>query len=126
AGSPGAGCVDGVAGSGLRDWQIFRQGIYGWGGTVTTTEPSQHETVPDVAASVVRTPVPLPVRGMVALGSRWLGVGLAVTALEEVVTVVVAGVYDAVARVLEEWVSPVWGRVLLGLGIGGTPRYTQQ
>src|SRR5690554_4501819 len=104
----------------------FRQGIYGWEETLTTTEPAQNETVPDIGASIIRTLVPLLVGVLVALGSRYLAVELPVDALEEVVTVVVAGVYYAVARVLEEWVSPVWGRVLLGLGIGGTPRYTQQ
>lgn len=117
--------MDRVAGCGLRDWLIFRQGIYGWEETLTTTEPAQNETVPDIGASIIRTLVPLLVGVLVALGSRYLAVELPVAALEEVVTVVVAGVYYAVARVLEEWVSPVWGRVLLGLGIGGTPRYTQ-
>jgi len=92
---------------------------------MTTTEPAQNETVPDIGASIIRTLVPLLVGVLVALGSRYLAVELPVDALEEVVTVVVAGVYYAVVRVLEEWVSPVWGRVLLGLGIGGTPRYTQ-
>lgn len=117
--------MDRVAGCGLRDWLIFRQGIYGWEETLTTTEPAQNETVPDIGASIIRTLVPLLVGALVALGSRYLAVELPVAALEEVVTVVVAGVYYAVVRVLEEWVSPVWGRVLLGLGIGGTPRYTQ-
>lgn len=35
----------------------------------------------------------------------------------------VAGVYYAAVRVLEEHVSPAFGRVLLGLGLRGAPRY---
>jgi len=118
--------VDRVAGCGLRGWLIFRQGIYGWEETLTTTEPAQNETVPDIGASIIRTLVPLLVGALVALGSRYLAVELPVAALEEIVTVVVAGIYYTVARFLEERVSPAWGRVLLGLGIGGTPRYTQR
>src|SRR5690606_11160948 len=117
AGSARAGCVDRVAGCGLRDWLIFRQGIYGWEETMTTKEPAQNETVPDIGASIIRTLVPLLVGALVAMGSRYLAVEIPVDTLEEVVTVVVAGVYYAVARVLEEWFSPVWWRVLLGLGI---------
>lgn len=93
---------------------------------MTTTEPAQNETVPDIGASIIRTLVPLLVGALVALGSRYLAVELPVAALEEIVTVVVAGIYYTVARFLEERVSPAWGRVLLGLGIGGTPRYTQR
>jgi len=37
--------------------------------------------------------------------------------------VLVAAVYYTVVRLLEEHVSPVFGRVLLGLGLGGKPRY---
>src|SRR5690606_2195752 len=102
AGSAGAGC-------GLRDWLILRQGIYGWEETMTTTEPAQNETVPDIGASIIRTLVPLLVGALVALGSRYLAVELPVDALEEIVTVVVAGIYYTVARFLEERVSPAWG-----------------
>src|SRR5690606_1077199 len=107
------------------DWLIFRQGIYGWEETMTTTEPAQNETVPDIAASIIRTLVPLLVGALVALGSRYLAVELPVDALAEVVTVVVAAVYYAVARVVEEWVPSGWGAVWLALALGGTARYAQ-
>ena len=75
--------MDRVAGCGLRDWLIFRQGIYGWEEIMTTTEPAQNETVPDIGASIIRTLVPLLVGALVALGSRYLAVELPVDALEE-------------------------------------------
>lgn len=78
---------------------------------------------PGLGTSIVRTVVPLVVGLLVALAARWVGVELPEAALTEVVTVFVAGVYYAAVRVLEEHVSPAFGRVLLGLGLGGQPRY---
>lgn len=83
--------------------------------------PAQSES--GLGPSIVRTLVPLVVGLLVALAARWLGVELPEAALTEVVTVFVAGAYYAAVRVLEEHVSPVFGRVLLGLGLGGQPRY---
>ena len=81
--------------------------------------PAQSES--GLGPSIVRTLTPLVVGLLVALAARWVGVPE--EALTEVVTVFVAGVYYAAVRVLEEHVSPLWGRVLLGLGLGGQPRY---
>lgn len=75
--------------------------------------------------SIVRTTVPLIVGALTTFAATHLGIKLPEEVLTELVTVVVAGIYYTVARFLEERVSPAWGRVLLGLGIGGTPRYTQ-
>lgn len=83
--------------------------------------PAQSES--SLGPSIVRTLTPLVVGLLVALAARWVGVELPEEALTEVVTVLVAGLYYAAVRVLEEHVSPVFGRVLLGLGLGGQPRY---
>lgn len=77
----------------------------------------------EIGTSVVRTITPLIVGALTALAARYLGVELPGEALAELVTVVVAGIYYTVARFLEERVSPVFGRVLLGLGLRGAPRY---
>lgn len=76
-----------------------------------------------LGTSIVRTLTPLVVGLLVALAARWLGVELPEAALTEVVTVFVAGAYYTVVRLLEEHVSPTWGRVLLGLGLRGKPEY---
>ncbi|GAA3972355.1 hypothetical protein FOF52_15785 [Thermobifida alba] len=73
--------------------------------------------------SVVRTTVPLIVGALSAFAATRLGIDLPEAALTEVVTVLVAGVYYTAVRVLEERVSPAFGRVLLGLGLRGTPKY---
>lgn len=73
--------------------------------------------------SIVRTVVPFIVGALITLATRYLGVDLPEGALTEVVTVVVSGVYYAVVRLLEEHVSPVFGRVLLGLGLKSKPNY---
>lgn len=78
---------------------------------------------PGLGTSIVRTLTPLVVGLLVALAARWLGVELPEAALTEVVTVFVAGAYYTVVRLLEERVSPLWGRVLLGLGLRGKPEY---
>ena len=75
--------------------------------------------------SIVRTLVPLIVGALTTWAATYLGVDMPTGALEEVVTVVVAGIYYTVARTLEEHLSPVWGRILLGLGLAGRPQYTQ-
>src|SRR5690606_18099256 len=93
AGSAGAGCVDRVAGCGLRGWLIFRQGIYGWEETLTTTEPAQNETVPDIGASIIRTLVPLLVGVVVVRSVRYLAVDVWVDEWEVGVTVVVVVIY---------------------------------
>ena len=80
---------------------------------------------PGLGTSIVRTLTPLVVGLLVTLVSRHLGVELPEEELTEVVTVFVAGAYYTVVRVLEEHVSPVFGRVLLGLGLRGAPRYDQ-
>ena len=77
----------------------------------------------EIGTSVVRTITPLIVGALTALAARYLGVELPGEALAELVTVVVAGIYYTVARFLEERVSPVFGRILLGLGLRGAPRY---
>ena len=79
----------------------------------------------EIGTSVVRTITPLVVGALTALAARYLGVELPGEALAELVTVVVAGIYYTVARFLEERVSPVWGRILLGLGASGRPTYTR-
>lgn len=83
------------------------------------SEPS----APGLGTSIVRTLVPLVVGSLAALAARWLDIALPEAALTEVVTVLVAGAYYTVVRVLEEHVSPAFGRVLLGLGLRGAPRY---
>lgn len=75
--------------------------------------------------SIVRTLVPLIVGALTTWAATYLGVDLPTGALEEVVTVLVAAVYYTVVRLLEEHVSPVFGRVLLGLGLRGRPKYNQ-
>lgn len=75
--------------------------------------------------SIVRTLVPLIVGALTTWAATHLGVDLPTGALEEVVTVLVAAVYYTVVRLLEEHVSPVFGRVLLGLGLRGRPKYDQ-
>lgn len=77
----------------------------------------------EIGTSVVRTITPLIVGALTALAARYLGVELPGEALAELVTVVVAGIYYTVARTLEEYLSPWWGRILLGLGLAGQPRY---
>ena len=77
----------------------------------------------EIGTSIVRTITPLIVGALTALAARYLGVELPGEALAELVTVVVAGIYYTVARFLEERVSPVFGRILLGLGLRGAPRY---
>lgn len=89
---------------------------------MSPTPPSESA----VLTSLIRTLVPLVVGAAVTLAATHLGVDLPAGALEEIVTVLVAGVYYTIARVLEEHLSPVWGRILLGLGLRGTPTYTQQ
>lgn len=81
---------------------------------------------PALLTSLTRTLVPLAVGILGGLAARYLGVDLPAGPLEEIVTVLVAGVYYTIARVLEEHLSPVWGRILLGLGLRGTPTYTQK
>lgn len=83
------------------------------------------EPTPGLGASIIRTLVPFVVGVLAAAAARWLGVELPGAALEEVVTVLVAGAYYTVVRLLEEHVSPLFGRVLLGLGLRGRPKYDQ-
>ncbi|MEY9214710.1 hypothetical protein NI17_018445 [Thermobifida halotolerans] len=73
--------------------------------------------------SVVRTIVPLVVGALSTLTATHLGVELPEAVLTEAVTVLVAGVYYTTVRLLEERVSPAFGRVLLGLGLRGRPEY---
>lgn len=73
--------------------------------------------------SIVRTLVPLIVGALTTWAATYLGVDMPTGALEEVVTVLVAGLYYTLARTLEEYLSPWWGRILLGLGLAGQPRY---
>lgn len=85
--------------------------------------PTPARSESGLGPSIVRTLTPLVVGLLVALAARWLGVELPEAALTEVVTVFVAGAYYTVVRLLEERVSPLWGRVLLGLGLRGKPEY---
>ncbi|AAZ56948.1 hypothetical protein JCM3263A_19600 [Thermobifida fusca] len=73
--------------------------------------------------SIVRTTVPLIVGALTTFAATHLGIKLPEEVLTELVTVVVAGIYYTVARFLEERVSPAFGRILLGLGLRGTPKY---
>lgn len=75
--------------------------------------------------SIVRTTVPLIVGALTTFAATHLGIKLPEEVLTELVTVVVAGIYYTVARFLEERVSPVFGRILLGLGASGRPTYTR-
>lgn len=73
--------------------------------------------------SIVRTTVPLIVGALTTFAATHLGIKLPEEVLTELVTVVVAGIYYTLARTLEEYLSPWWGRILLGLGLAGQPRY---
>ncbi|KUP95413.1 hypothetical protein [Thermobifida cellulosilytica] len=73
--------------------------------------------------SIVRTTVPFIVGALSTLAVTYLGVELPEAALTELVTVLVAGAYYTAVRLLEEHVSPAFGRVLLGLGLRGRPKY---
>lgn len=87
--------------------------------------PTPARSESGLGPSIVRTLTPLVVGLLVALAARWVGVELPEEALTEVVTVFVAGAYYTVVRLLEEHVSPLFGRVLLGLGLRGRPKYDQ-
>ncbi|MBB4931832.1 hypothetical protein F4561_002652 [Lipingzhangella halophila] len=74
-------------------------------------------------ASIVRTVVPVIVGILIAQAAR-VGLDLPESAVTEIVTVVVTAAYYAVARVVEEHVSPVVGRLMLSAGLSGEkPEY---
>lgn len=74
-------------------------------------------------ASIVRTVVPVIVGILVAQAAR-VGLDLPESAVTEIVTVVVTAVYYAASRFVEEYVSPLTGRLLLSAGLSGErPEY---
>lgn len=77
--------------------------------------------VQDLRASVIRTAVPF----LVAWLSTWLPRELGITdeQLTAGVALIVGGAWWLIARVLEVYVAPVIGRVMLGLGFYGAPTY---
>ncbi|PRX90813.1 hypothetical protein [Allonocardiopsis opalescens] len=71
---------------------------------------------PGLLASILRTVVPVAV-GVLLVQALRLGVELPEGAVTEIVTVAVTAAYYGIARALETYVSPVWGRILLSLGL---------
>ncbi|ASU81494.1 hypothetical protein CDO52_00680 [Nocardiopsis gilva YIM 90087] len=73
--------------------------------------------------SIVRTVVPVIVGVLLAQAAR-IGLDLPEGAMTEIVTVVVTATYYAVARLVEEHVSPLVGRLMLSAGLTrGRPVY---
>ncbi|MFW5415095.1 hypothetical protein J0910_29905 [Nocardiopsis sp. CNT-189] len=75
--------------------------------------------------SIVRTLVPVVV-GILLVQAARIGLDLPEGALAEIVTVVVTAAYYGLARLVEEHVSPVVGRLMLSAGLTqAKPTYTR-
>lgn len=73
--------------------------------------------------SIIRTVVPVLVGVLIAYAAK-VGMELPEGPVTEIVTVGVAWAYYTAVRLLEEYVHPLFGRVLLAAGVTGKkPRY---